>query len=135
MTLGGLCNRNAVFTTRASSAAEAAQIMREQHVGGLVVVEPNAGRRVPVGFVTDRGLVVEILAKGVDANAVTVGDVMGTDPVAAHEADGDLRHRAAHARQGRAPGSGGMPSGHWSVLSPWTIFSTCWPKNSRRWHA
>ena len=87
MTLGELCNRNTVFTTRANSATEAAQLMREQHVGDLVVVDDKAGRRVPVGIVTDRDLVVEILAKGVDANAVTVGDVMGTDLVTARETD------------------------------------------------
>lgn len=88
MTLGELCNRNTIFTTRTSSATEAAQLMREQHVGDLVVVDEKSGRRVPVGIVTDRDLVVEILARGVDANAVTVGDVMGSDLVTARETDG-----------------------------------------------
>jgi len=52
--------------------------MRAQHVGDLVVVEEKAGRRIPVGILTDRDLVIEILAKGADMNAVTVGDVMSS---------------------------------------------------------
>jgi CBS domain-containing protein len=88
MTLGELCNRNTIFTTRTSSAAEAAQLMREQHVGDLVVVDEKSGRQVPVGIVTDRDLVVEIIARGVDANTVTVGDVMSADLVTARETDG-----------------------------------------------
>lgn len=87
MTLGEICNRNTIFTTRTSSASDAAQLMREEHVGDLVVVDDKSGRRVPVGIVTDRDLVVEILARGVDPNAVTVGDVMGTDLVTARETD------------------------------------------------
>jgi len=87
MTLGEICNRNTIFTTRTSSASEAAQLMREEHVGDLVVVDEKSGRRIPVGIVTDRDLVVEIIARGVDPNAVTVGDVMGTDLVTARETD------------------------------------------------
>ena len=87
MTLGEICNRNTIFTTRTSSASDAAQLMREEHVGDLVVVDDKSGRRVPVGIVTDRDLVVEILARGVDPKAVTVGDIMGTDLVTARETD------------------------------------------------
>ena len=119
MTLGELCNRNTVFTKRASSAAEAAQLMREQHVGDLVVVDEKAGKRVPVGIVTDRDLVVEILAKGVDANAVTVGDVMGADLVTARETD-DLyatmqRMRAKGVRRVPVVDAGGALVGIVSV--------------------
>lgn len=88
MTIGNLCIRDTVFTTRTSSIAQAAQLMRDHHVGDLVVVDDQGGRRVPVGILTDRDLVVEILAKEVDMNAVTVGDVMSTELVTARETDG-----------------------------------------------
>jgi CBS domain-containing protein len=87
MTTGEICNRDTVFTTRDSSIAEAARLMREQHVGDLVVVDERSGRRVPIGILTDRDLVVEILAKGVDMNAVTVGDIMSSELVTARETD------------------------------------------------
>ena len=88
MSIGEICNRETVFTTKDSSISQAAQLMREHHVGDLVVVEENAGRRIPVGILTDRDLVIEILAKDVDMNAVTVGDVMSSELLTARESDG-----------------------------------------------
>lgn len=67
---------------------QAAKLMREHHVGDLVVVEELAGKRVPVGIVTDRDLVVELLAKGVDVSTVTVGDVMTRSLLAVPESEG-----------------------------------------------
>lgn len=88
MTIGTICNRDTIFTTRNSSIVEAAQLMREHHVGDLVVVDEQAGRRIPVGIVTDRDLVVEILARQVAPDSVTVGDVMTGELVTARESDG-----------------------------------------------
>ena len=53
-----------------------------------MVVEESGGRRVPVGILTDRDLVIEILARDVDMNAVTVGDVMSAELASARESDG-----------------------------------------------
>jgi len=88
MAIGDICTRDTVFTTKESSIAAAAGLMREHHVGDLVVVEEKAGRRIPVGILTDRDLVIEILAKGVDINSLTVGDLMIEDLVTARESDG-----------------------------------------------
>ena len=54
------------------TVAEAAEAMRGKNVGCLVVV--NAGR--PVGMLTDRDIVMEVVALGKDPDAVRVGDVM-----------------------------------------------------------
>lgn len=67
---------------------EAAARMREEHVGDLIVVEHRAGRRVPVGIITDRDIVVAIVAKGVSPNDVTVADAMSTDPLRIKVDDG-----------------------------------------------
>lgn len=88
MSIGEICNRETVFTTKDGSISQAAKLMREQHVGDLVVVEEQAGRRIPVGILTDRDLVIEILAKDVDMNAVAVGDVMSSELLTANENDG-----------------------------------------------
>jgi len=55
---------------------EAAKLMRQHHVGDLVVVDDNGGVKVPVGIITDRDLVVEIMAPELDPAAITVGDIM-----------------------------------------------------------
>jgi len=76
VSIGELCNREVVVTEPTASAQQAAELMREHHVGDLVVVEARGAERVPVGVITDRDLVVEIMAQRVDANAVAVRDLM-----------------------------------------------------------
>ncbi|KPK72337.1 MAG: histidine kinase [Acidithiobacillales bacterium SM23_46] len=87
MTVGTVCNRDVVYTTPDTSAPEAARLMREFHVGNLVVSEERAGKRFPVGIVTDRDLVVEVLAQGVAPESVTVADMMSATLVTARESD------------------------------------------------
>jgi len=43
--------------------------------------------RYPVGIVTDRDLVIELIAKEVDINSVTLGDVMYRDIILGKEND------------------------------------------------
>jgi CBS domain-containing protein len=76
MSIREACNRNVVSAKRTATVAEAAGLMRRHHVGDVVVVEPRNGIEVPVGIVTDRDIVVEVVAPGVDANSVTVGDLV-----------------------------------------------------------
>ena len=76
MPISEICNREVVFAQRDNSTLEAAKLMRQHHVGDLVVVDDNKGVKVPVGIITDRDLVVEIMATGLDPAAITVGDVM-----------------------------------------------------------
>ncbi|MFO1289727.1 MAG: CBS domain-containing protein [Nitrosomonas sp.] len=46
--------------------------------GSVLIVDEQDGKRVPVGIVTDRDLVVEVIAPELDADAITVGDIMMT---------------------------------------------------------
>jgi CBS domain-containing protein len=79
MSIGVLCNREVIVTGPETSAQEAAELMRTHHVGDIVVVEERGGERRPVGLITDRDLVVEVLAQRVDPAAVTVKDLMTRD--------------------------------------------------------
>jgi CBS domain-containing protein len=88
MLIGELCNRNVIYCKAKTSVLEAAQLMRNQHVGDLVVVDEPNGERLPVGLVTDRDLVVEIMAKEVDPSSVTVSDIMVSRLSTATEAEG-----------------------------------------------
>lgn len=87
MLVGKICNREVVFVEPDNSIAEAARLMREYHVGGLVVVKEKSGKRVPVGIVTDRDLVIEVIAEGVETGDITVGDIMSDQLVTARESD------------------------------------------------
>lgn len=88
MSAGEFCSRDVVVTEKNASIISAARLMREHHVGNVIVVEQRGGIRVPVGIVTDRDLVMEVLAKDVPVNACTVGDIMTFDLVTANETDG-----------------------------------------------
>lgn len=88
MSIGVFCNREVVFATREMSLPEAAQLMRKYHVGDLVVVDEVGGKRVPVGIVTDRDMVIEVIAKSLDANDFTVGDIMSLQVFTVQEKEG-----------------------------------------------
>ena len=67
----------------------AARLMREHHVGYVVVVEPDfAGSTArPIGVLTDRDIVVSIIARERDPRGVIVGDVMTQNPVVVDQFD------------------------------------------------
>ena len=88
MSIGELCNRDVAFAMRETTIAAAARLMRHYHVGSLVVVDEKGGRRVPVGIITDRDIVVEVVATGLDAGTITVGDIMVQEIVTAPESMG-----------------------------------------------
>lgn len=71
-----ICNRDVVTVSREDTVMQAARLMRQHHVGDVVVVEMQQGRRLPVGIVTDRDLVVEVVATELDPRVITVGDIM-----------------------------------------------------------
>ena len=87
MGLSEICNRSVVVTAAKTSVQEAARLMREHHVGSLVIVEETARGRRPVGIVTDRDIVVEVVAARVEPATVTVGEIMGPGLVTARESD------------------------------------------------
>jgi CBS domain-containing protein len=76
MNAGEICNREVVVARRDTRLVEAARLMREHHVGSLVIVVDRLSERVPVGIITDRDIVVAVVAKELDARALTVGDVI-----------------------------------------------------------
>lgn len=86
-TMGEICTRDTVVLGRDGSIIEAAKLMRLHHVGDIVIVEQRGGVSAPVGILTDRDLVVEILAQELSPDEVAVGDVMSYELVTAKEGD------------------------------------------------
>lgn len=87
MNVRTLCRREVVTVDSAESLTQAAHLMRNRHVGFLIVVQTSAsspGMRV-VGVLTDRDIVTAVIAKDADVRALRVGDVMTRDPLMAME--------------------------------------------------
>jgi CBS domain-containing protein len=89
MRIADLCRRDVVTATAKTPLAELAQLMRKNHVGS-VVVTGAAGERKPLGIVTDRDIVVEVLAMGLDPGAMTAGDIMTSSPAVSRPEDDAL---------------------------------------------
>ena len=86
--IGDFCNREVVVTTPEMTVTEAAQLMRQHHVGTIVVCEQmNGGRRIPVGILTDRDIVVEVVAPELRSDTITVGDIMAPELITVRELD------------------------------------------------
>lgn len=79
MPVSEICTREVIVMQRDETVMEAAKLMRQHHVGDVLVVEDRNGVRVPVGIVTDRDLVVEIMAPELDHMVITVGDIMAQE--------------------------------------------------------
>ncbi len=61
-----------------TSARVVALLMRKHHIGALVVVD-SLDKNKPVGIVTDRDLVLELMSEGLDPAVFTAGDIMSVD--------------------------------------------------------
>jgi len=83
MDVSQLCDRDVITVAKGDEIPAAARLMREKHVGYLVVVEPDftGGTPHPVGVLTDRDIVVAVVAQDVNPRGLTVGDVMTRNPV------------------------------------------------------
>lgn len=88
MTVGEVCKRSVVVAAKNETIVEAANHMRASHVGDLVVVEDRQGRRVPIGVITDRDIVVGAVAPNSGhIESLLVGDLMTPDVVTARETE------------------------------------------------
>ncbi len=76
MSVSQYCDKKISTLTQDSSILEAAQLMRTNHVGEVIIVQRQQGKTVPVGLITDRDLVIEIIAMEIDIDKITLGSIM-----------------------------------------------------------
>jgi CBS domain-containing protein len=111
MRVGEICTREVVYCGSDAAVLEVAQLMRNHHVGDLIVAATRDGRLEPLGIVTDRDLVVKVLAEGVAPETLTAGDLMTRALVTAEEGEsvheGIERMRAEGVRRLPVVGGGG----------------------------
>jgi CBS domain-containing protein len=87
MNVGQHCKRGVISIRASADVADAAKLMRDEHVGFLVVFKEGDEIRKPVGVITDRDIVLLVTARDVNAHDVTVADVMTPQPLIANEHD------------------------------------------------
>jgi CBS domain-containing protein len=87
MHIGQICTTETIYCERDETVQGAALLMRRNHVGDLVVIDKPDGERVPVGILTDRDIVVSVIALGLDPASLLVGDIMSDDLLTCSEAD------------------------------------------------
>jgi len=95
--VGDICKHNAVSVDPEEGLCDAARLMREKHVGFLVVAQSNAENAdlTVAGVLTDRDIVTAVVAKEADPRTLKVKDIMTRNPLLAEEAhtlEATLRH-------------------------------------------
>ena len=87
MRIGDICTIQTIHCTRDETVQGAALLMRKYHVGDLVVVDQAEHERLPVGIITDRDIVVSVIALGLDPASLLVGDLMSDELLTSSEDD------------------------------------------------
>lgn len=80
MNLFDVCTSDLVILKASATVAEAARLMRDRHVGCVIVFGDTLPRR-PVGIITDRDIVIKVVADGLQHATTTIGEVMSTELV------------------------------------------------------
>src|SRR3569833_2345473 len=86
MLLNSFCMLDVARCSPRTTVLEAAHLMRRHHTGDLVVVDDDGDedKQTPLGVITDRDIVVDVLAKGADPSHTLVSQVMRTPVVIAN---------------------------------------------------
>jgi len=115
MLLKSICTPDVVSCGPATTVQAAAVLMRSKHTGDLVVVDDPEQDKVPLGIITDRDIVVEVLAKGLNPATTTVRSLLRTPVIIAHEhedaSEALERMRTHGVRRLPVVGSGGRLAG------------------------
>lgn len=85
MLLKAICTPDVICCGPETSVQAAATLMRAKHTGDLVVVDDPEQDRIPLGVITDRDIVVEVLAAGLDPVTTVVRTLLRTPIVVAQE--------------------------------------------------
>lgn len=88
MPVSSICNHNVATIDEDADILQAAVLMREVHVGDLIVTKREGPRPAPIGMITDRDIVVSVVAKGLSPTEIRVGDAITTELLTVREDNG-----------------------------------------------
>ncbi len=102
MSILRICTREPVYIDQQAGIVEVARLLRQHHVGSVIVVD---GQGRPVGIVTDRDIVIEVIAEEVPIDSVCVRDIMSPQLLTVREDAGieEVLDRLREAGVRRAP--------------------------------
>ena len=87
MNIGEICNREVSMIQKDDSLLQDGKLMRDHHVGSLVVVEEKGEGSIPISIITDRDILIEVLAEGISLEKIAVRDIMTASLITAKEQD------------------------------------------------
>ena len=105
MVVGSLCSRPAVSVATGAPVADVARLMRDEHVGAVVVTDRRGDRLRPAGIITDRDIVSAQVSRTADLSRLAAADIMTRNPLVLDEeesVDGAIAHLRARGVR-RAP--------------------------------
>jgi len=105
MNIGELCSRDLVSAPADTSLLEVAQLMRDEHVGIVVITKSPADEAVAAGVITDRDVAFTALERAGEIAGLCAGEVMRLDPLVLCEDDSveTAIHRLLERGVRRAP--------------------------------
>jgi signal-transduction protein with cAMP-binding, CBS, and nucleotidyltransferase domain len=85
MTVAECCRMDVVTASPGAKVIDVARLMEDSNVGCVVITGDD---NCPVGIVTDRDLVVRVMAAGLDPGKTSISDVMTEDLVLVEDGTG-----------------------------------------------
>lgn len=74
--IGSFCTRHVITVAPDATVVEASKLMRQHHVGVVVIVDERTGGAKPLGVLTDRDIAVEVVALGVAPDTLKVSEAV-----------------------------------------------------------
>ena len=78
MVFAYILNEQVVRVSPSATVSEAAFLMKENDIGALIVTDEEL---TPVGIITDRDIIVSVIAEGLNPSDIKIEDIMSKDIV------------------------------------------------------
>lgn len=105
MLVGSLCSLHPACVSIGAPVSDAVRLMRDRHIGAIIVTEGDPERPRAVGMITDRDVIRAQYERTADLSQLSAGDVMTRNPLVLSEqesVDGAIAHLRARGVR-RAP--------------------------------
>jgi len=87
ISIAQICNKNPVTCAIDAEVRDVVNLMREKQVGSVIVVNEMTDGTRPYGIITDRDLVVRVIAAGVDLESLVIRDIATTEIAVGRDTD------------------------------------------------
>jgi CBS domain-containing protein len=87
MNVGDICTRNPATVSPAATLAEVVSLMRDRHIGAVIVTKRPLDQSVPAGIITDRDIACAQLEHRADLNSLSAEQVMTRNPLVVKEGE------------------------------------------------